>query len=178
MWRQNGNRSPTVALGAACIFLVLVSGALLAQNRSLSERLAAERAQRAAITQQVRVLSVRAQDARTPDLLLHRFLIAWILGSGAEANLYLGPGLQEAWRGSLAAAGWKPGPRGVSIDHYRVDEAQETVAGARYRMTMFAGPDESNPAYTMTVTIAGHPGAYAVTAIEVGGVPSSPGTSR
>ncbi|MBE3589259.1 MAG: hypothetical protein IMW98_00345 [Firmicutes bacterium] len=174
MKRRDAQGGPTVlVLG---LVLVLLAGCvlLLLQNRALSGRLAAAERQAQAMRQQLNVLAAHAQDARTPELLLHRFLVAWIVGSGAEANLYLSPELQPVWREAFAANGWHPGPKGVSIDHYRVEESQVTPNGARYRLTMFPSASEASPAYTMTVTITGHPGAYAVSELSLSGLPVSP----
>lgn len=168
--RGRGREPREVYLAAVCVALLLGAVVLLAWALSLSSALRAARGEARDMAQQLRVLAAAAQDARTPELLLHRFLVAWVVGSGAEVDLYLAPGLQARWRRSLALAGWRPGPRGVTIDHYRVEESRPLDGGARYRITFFAGPDESLPAYTMTLTVAGRPGAYAVTEIAIGGV--------
>lgn len=158
-----------LAFGLALLVVALLSWALV-----LRSALGQARAEARDMALQLRVLSAAAQDARTPELLLHRFLVAWVVGSGAEVDLYLAPELQAAWRRSLALAGWRPGPRGLAIDHYRLDESQPLADGARYRVTFFAGPAESEPAYTMTLTVRGRPGAYAVTSLAIAGASEAP----
>lgn len=169
MNRRDAQGRRVAILSGALVLVLVASAFLLAQNRALSQRLDAADRQSQAMRQQLNVLAAHAQDVRSPELLLHRFLVAWIAGSGAEANLYMSAELQPAWRAAFAANGWHPGPKGVTIDHYRVDESHLTSNGARYRLTMFGGADEGEPAYTMTVTITGHPGAFAVSELVLGG---------
>lgn len=156
------------------LVLLVVCGWSFYRSAALQRDLEASRQAAAVLAEQVRYLSLEAQATSTPEVLLHRFLNAWVQGRGAQVILYLDESLQEVWRQTLRLTRWKPGATGGTIHHYRLDESHAIEGGMSYRITFFGGEDETEPLYTLQVVIRGRPGAYRITQLLEGGQKPAP----